>query len=129
VSASTKTLLVTTLEAVLEVYRNGDDQNDPSGFEYDLEGAIRLAQTPVTMLCIRDPDYENEYVADGPINTITIDPGGNWNSYKDFCSCLQDGDHLALEFVDSILSEVQDMSKDNPVRQAVETYFAQARTR
>ena len=84
---------------------------------------------PVNMLCIRDPDFENTYVADAPINEITIDIGGQWNSLKDFASCLQEGEEEALAFEDSILAEVNDLPIGNPVREAVYEFFQFARER
>lgn len=85
-----------------------------------------MPKSTVNMLCIRDPDYENSYVFDAPVNEITIDMGGMWNGYKDFCSDLADGDDTALEYEQSMLEEVAHLPEDNPVRYAVVQYFAEA---
>ncbi len=44
------------------------------------EEGSSLPEKVVNMLCIRDPDYGNEYVSDAPINEITIDIGGQWKA-------------------------------------------------
>jgi hypothetical protein len=81
----------------------------------------------VNMLCIRDPDWENEYIFDGEVNTITIDLGGSWNGYKDFCRCLHEGEPEAESFEAHLLSEVADLEPANPVRERVEQFFKAAR--
>lgn len=82
---------------------------------------------PVTMLCFRDPDGENEYVSDGPIREITIDIGRSWQSYNHFASDLADDDENALMYEEHLIEEVSDLDPTNPVRQAVEEFFATAR--
>lgn len=103
---------------------------EDNGFDADEDPLVDVFACPVvdvTMLCVRDPDWENMYVSDGDVRHITIDIGGNWNSYKDFSSCLRDGDETAVEFEQSLLADVADLAPENPVRQAVEEYFAEAR--
>lgn len=82
----------------------------------------------VTVLCIRDPDYGNEYVSDGDVRQITIDVGGQWRSYKDFASDLQDEGEAALGFQRHLFAEVEHLEPTNPVRVAVEQFFATARS-
>lgn len=82
---------------------------------------------PVNLLCIRDPDWENEYTADAPINEITIDIGGQWESYKHFASDLYHDRDEATEYEHSLLEEVSDLKPNNPVRMRVEEFFADAR--
>jgi len=81
----------------------------------------------VNMLVIRDPDFENDYTYDAPINVITIDIGGDWRDYKDFCSCLRDGDADALDYETAKLAEVAHLDAENAVRKAVVEYFQMAR--
>lgn len=81
----------------------------------------------INLLCIRDPDWENMYVSDGDVNYVTVDIGGQWNDYKDFCSCLAAGDAEALDFEKHALDDVAKLDADNPVRKAIEEYFAEAR--
>jgi len=82
--------------------------------------------TTINQLVIRDPDYENSYITDAEINTITIDIGGQWDSYKAFCRDLRAGE--ADDYEQSILDEVKHLPADNPVREAAEQFFADART-
>jgi hypothetical protein len=82
----------------------------------------------ITMLCVRDPDWENEYVYDGEIREITIDLGGNWNGYKDFCACLEEGEEDAVELERHTLEQVADLDPANPVRERVEEFFREARS-
>lgn len=81
----------------------------------------------INMLCIRDPDHGNEYVADGEIREITIDIGGSWVDYKHFSRELAEGADEALAYEQSLLADVSDLDEDNPVRKAVVDYFDQAR--
>lgn len=81
----------------------------------------------INLLCIRDPDSANGYVSDGPINEITIDIGGSWPSYNRFASDLAEGEPEAEGYAASVIEQVADLPEDNPVRLAVEGYFAQAR--
>lgn len=81
----------------------------------------------VNLLCIRDPDSENEYVSDGLLREITIDIGSQWADYRDFCVSLQEEDPEAVDFERELLSQVADLDTDNPVRQRVVEFFADAR--
>lgn len=80
----------------------------------------------ITMLTIRDPDYENEYVTDGEVREITIDLGGQWNGYKDFCQQLKAGDPEVLAYISGLLDEVSDLAIDNPVRARVIQFLKEA---
>lgn len=80
----------------------------------------------VNMLCIRDPDWENTYVYDAPVNEITIDIGGMWESYKDFVADLKSGGE-AVMYMEDKLEEVAGLDPENPVRQAVEEFFEEAK--
>lgn len=88
-------------------------------------------QPQVNQLVIRDPDYENTYVTDADVNVIEIDIGRSWESYKDFAGALREADNEnhaeAIDFEDSIMEEVKDLAEDNPVRQAAEEFFKNAR--
>jgi hypothetical protein len=91
-----------------------------------------VAPRVVNVLCIRDPDWENEYVSDAAqqnvvMNEITIDIGGQWLGYKDFASCLVNGDDYALDYERGMLEEIADLPADNPVREGVEEFFENAR--
>lgn len=92
-----------------------------------VRAAHRAAQGKVTTLCIRDSDYANHYVTDGEVDTITIDVGGDWSSYRDFAACLARGEADAVEYERGSLAEVAHLGKSNPVRVAVESFFAEAR--
>lgn len=82
----------------------------------------------VTMLCIRDPDSENEYVFDtSDVRQVEIDIGGDWNGYKHFCRELAVEDTYAREYEQKVMEEVADLAPDNPVRVRVEEFFEQAR--
>jgi hypothetical protein len=91
-----------------------------------LQEAQRAFEGP-TVLCIRDPDWPNEYVADGPQREITIDIGGQWNDYKHFARELAAGEPEAVQYEAHIRDAVAHLAADNPVRQRAEEFFTTAR--
>ena len=86
-----------------------------------------MNEPTINQLVIRDPDYENSYVTDGSINTIEIDIGGQWESYKQFVSDLIEGDAGALDYEQSIMAEVEHLPDDSRVKAAAKEFFQQAR--
>ena len=86
-----------------------------------------MSKRVVNMLCIRDPDYSNDYTFDADVNEITIDIGGNWSDYKDFCADLREGGGEAEDYERGLLEEVAHLPTSNVVRQAVESFFSEAR--
>jgi hypothetical protein len=75
-----------------------------------------------TVLVIRNPDYENEFVVEGDVDTIDIDLGRGFNGPKDFAN-LDAADQV--DYLDSWRDQVKHLDRNGPIRQAVERLIAE----
>lgn len=80
------------------------------------------------LLCIRDPDEENEYVGDDDIEIITVDIGSEWRSFKELVSALEDKRPEAEEWVAGVRERVAHLDPDHPARKRVDELIDTARS-
>lgn len=81
-----------------------------------------------TMLVIRDPDHENEYVLDADLDVITVDIGSQWRDFKQLAAALEDEKPEALEWVEGVREDVAHLPEDHPARVRVEELITTAQT-
>jgi hypothetical protein len=62
------------------------------------------------VLCIRDPDWENEYVVDGDVRMIDIDLGSSFNGPKYFNVDLDDA--AQRDWLERVRGEVADLARE-----------------
>jgi hypothetical protein len=74
------------------------------------------------VLCIRDPDYENDYTVVGAVRIIDIDLGRGFDGGKGF-RALDPEDRE--EYIEGWRAEVADLPEDHLIRQQVEAMISQ----
>ena len=65
------------------------------------------------VLCVRDPDYANDFTVHGDVRIIDIDLGSGFDIDKGVERSI------AAEYILSWRAEVRDLPRDHPIRKAV----------
>lgn len=112
-----------TFDLGLESYW-GDYEDGPKavvldGFDpYEQRLGEAVGQTsPPIVLCVRDPDYENDYTVVGDVRVISIDLGRGFDGGKGFRALDPDD---RQEYVELWRAQVADLPEDHAVRREVE---------
>jgi hypothetical protein len=89
-----------------------------------LERPMPSADVPKrpVVLVIRDPDYQNQFVVDGEVDTIDVDLGRGFDGPSAFASLRLDQQE---DWTRSVLANVAHLPVGSNVRQAVETLVAE----
>jgi len=81
----------------------------------------RVPRRPV-VLVVRDPDYENEFVVDGEVETIDVDLGSEFDGLNGFANLERDEQD---DWARSMLANVAHLPAGSNVRRAVEGLVAE----
>jgi hypothetical protein len=95
-----------------------------------IDDVLRRLERPVPLpplarpvvLVVRDPDYQNEFVLDGEVETIDVDLGSGFDGPKGFAN-LKPAERE--DWTRSILADVAHLPAESKVRQAVEQLVAE----